>query len=632
MLRPKKLYKKSAENFPMPPSIVTNGMDGPSWTILTDKLGLNIQHRPQASACDADIDCSLALSVYTQGSKWESGFDLWARSKGIPALSVQTGINEVIIGPLALPERCGCGYCAHARMIAASAPKKSQPQMLASFFSMEPAAISLLADELQTILQHGSAASSLMDHVVMCDLESGAISRHRVIPLPWCPICGGASQCKVPAEAGTLSSTAEPEKLLRQLDGWVDPFTGVISCIQFEVPENGRQVPIIATTSPPYILRDDGSLRQLPVGWGKGLGISEAILSTVGEAIERYSASLPDPAKLIWKRCDQLEGNFLDPRETALYSETQYEDASFPFVRFDPNILHPWILGTWGHSCDPVWIPAVLVYLFFRGEQAHIFAQGTSNGLAASTTKEDAAFRAVLELVERDAFMTAWLTGTPGQRIILDETLDPELAEVLGTIEELGASVELYVLPDCALGTTVLCLALGDGVRYPGVTIGLSADLDPQRAVRQAILELAQTGPYLCRMMVSQRLRVPERPEAVREMIDHAAYYFPATRADAFKRIRNNETHLALRDLCLRAADCERSIGSCAAALRSLGIRVAIVDVTSPDLFASPFRVVRAISPDLQPNSYGYGLDFDMVHRVRAKGVSAEIPPIHPIW
>jgi ribosomal protein S12 methylthiotransferase accessory factor len=602
----------------------------PSWAVLADALGPSVR-------LFADIPrgaITLAVGIYLHGAEREQDlFGLWARARQLPALTVRAEADELVIGPLALPGKSGCGYCARARMAAAFASNGKRPLTQSHLRDVDAVAFPLLSAEIRAIMHNGISAASLLDRVLVCDLKTGLASRHRVIPLSWCPVCGGASGCVESVEAeSNLSVFRDPESLLRELEGWVDPHTGIISEIQFELPEDGKDVPIIATTSPPHLLCDDGSLRQLPIGWGKGMNLSEAILSAVGEAIERYSGSLLDPARVIWKKCDELEGDFLDPREFALYSEAQYSNADYPFARFDPQIAHPWILGSWGHDGSPVWVPAILVYLFFSGGPDHFFAQGTSNGLAASSTARDAGLRALLELVERDAFMTAWLTGGCGERIVLDETLDGELSQVLESVERLGASVELYALPDCAVGTAVLCLALGDGVEYPGVTIGLSADLDPRRAVRQAILELAQTGPHLRRMMVSGRLQVPENPQDVREMLDHAAYYFPANRIEAFGRIRHNGATLRLRDLLQRETTLERSLESCASALWSAGIRVAIVDVTSPDLLIGPFRVVRAVSPDLQPISCGYGLDSEPVRRVRLRGIFPEIPPVHPIW
>ncbi len=286
------------------------------------------------------------------------------------------------------------------------------------------------------------------------------------------------------------------------------------------------------------------------------------------------------------------------------------------------------MLGRWLGDDTPVWVPAIFAFQSLTLWRQHLICQGTSNGLAAATDLEEAALRATLELVERDAFMTAWLTASPGRRVELDD--DPLLRRVLDGIEGLGAAVELYVLPTSACGTVVLCLAFGGGDRYPGVTLGLGADLDPRSALRQAILELGQTGPHLRRMMRSSGLPVPEAAGGVREMLHHASYYFPAERAAAFDFLRGGEPPIALRELAEAAPT--RSLASCAAALEASGIRVALVDVTSPDVATGPFRVVRAVSPELQPISYGYGLDRRPVERVRARGLASQIPEIHPIW
>src|SRR5215510_1265086 len=166
---------------------------------------------------------------------------------------------------------------------------------------------------------------------------------------------------------------------------------------------------IIATTAPPHIMDENGSLRRLPLGWGKGLTVSGAVLSAVGEAIERYAASLPDADRIVWERPDDLDEEFLDPRTFALYSDAQYDAAGFPYARFDPGVRHPWVLGKWLGSGAPVWLPAVFAFLSLTLQPEHLICQGSSNGLAASTDPDDAARRATLELVERDALMAAWL-------------------------------------------------------------------------------------------------------------------------------------------------------------------------------------------------------------------------------
>jgi len=553
-------------------------------------------------------------------------------STNTPSLIVDITTSETLIGPLTLANRAGCWRCAFERMSAArgtSEPATGQNTLQPRAEISEKVA-PILIREIQTINTAGLEQSSLLDHVLVVDLSTLDESLHKVIPLARCEACGGAAAFPSTVDEHiSLSMEDPPEFVLGALAGWVDRRTGVISDLFIKPADDPRiSLPIIAMAAPPYVMEKDGSLHRLPAGWGKGLTISGAVLSAVGEAIERYSSSIIDPERIVWKRPDELDEDVLDPRRLDLYSEAQYARDGFPYVRFDSGIPHPWVLGSWLNDAKPVWLPALFVFLSIELHQEQLIAQGTSNGVAASTEKADAALRAIFELVERDAFMTTWLTASPTHRIQLDDTLDPRLRTVLEGIEALGAVVEVYRLPVSVIGTTVLCLALGDGDRYPGVTFGLGCDLDPRAALRQAVLELGQTGPYLRRMMRSGILKAATDPSGVHAMLDHASYYFPKKRATAFDRLRSKET-VCLRDLKRVAA---RSLQDCVAALDEAQVRVALVDVTSADVATGPFSVMRAVSPDLQPIWYGYGLERAAVERVRKLGIAADIPPINPIW
>lgn len=547
-------------------------------------------------------------------------------STNTPSLFLDIRNNEVLIGPLTLSNRAGCWRCAFERISAARANSESATESLLSPGEISEKITPVLIREIQAINAEGLEQSPLVDHVLAVDFSTLDESLHKVIPLARCDVCGGAAAFPLIArEHVSLSTEDSPETVLGALAGWVDRRTGVISDLFIEPPDDPRvALPIIAKAAPPHVMEKDGSLHRLPAGWGKGLTISGAVLSAVGEAIERYSASVVDPEKIVWKRLDELQGDVLHPRDLGLYSDEQYDRDDFPYVRFDSSIPHPWVLGSWLNNSKPVWLPAIFVFLSIELHREQLIAQGTSNGLAASTDKDDAALRAILELVERDAFMSTWLTASPTQHIQLDDTLDPLLRTVLEGIEVLGATVEVYRLPASVIGTTVLCLALGDGDQYPGVTFGLGCDLDPRAALRQAVLELGQTGPYLRRMMQAGVLKAAEDPSGVRAMLDHAAYYFPKERATAFVHVRGQET-IGLRELRTVAT---RSLEDCAAALDEADVRVALVDVTSADVATGPFSVMRAVSPDLQPIWYGYGLD-----RIHNKlKIASDVPPINPIW
>ena len=597
-------------------------------------LGPHTSFYPDLAPPRKNDACDLAVAIQTSDCQAANlSVVRWALDSAVPCLGVRIDPSEFIIGPLAVPGQAGCLNCARERLLAASpSPERNRESSLLSSQSAGLLA-SWVAREIRDIRRHGPEHSRLAGQIRIVNTTSRASSTHRVIPLSRCPVCGGAAAFPASnAKPAAISAAYPPERLIRSLGGWLDWRTGIVAGLRLASPEDtGLHLPVVATAMPPHIIDETGARKRLPLGWGKGLTISNAILSAVGEAIERYAPSIPDYQRICFAPLSGLRGHVLNPRRFPLYSEADYRREGFPYSRFDPDLVHPWVSGSWLGGGDSVWIPAVLAFLSLTLEPGQLICQGTSNGLAAHVDSDRAALSAILELVERDAFLTSWLTASPGRRISLDDSLSPELRAILEGIEHLGASVELYSLETAACGTVVLCLALGDGSRYPGATLGLGCGLEPGVALQQAILELGQTGPHLRRMMCTGALPVPRDAAAVNRMLDHATWFFPAERSREFDRIRGEHNPIALRDFIPRKSP-KPSLHACAQALATAGIRVALVDVTSPDVAAGPFRVIRAISPDLQPLWYGYGLERQLVPRIHSMKVARPLPPIHPIW
>lgn len=542
-----------------------------------------------------------------------------AAGEGTDVLPVATVDDRLFVGPLTIAGRFGaCAHCARRRMEATGRLPVSEEGTDED--EMHRRLPPLLTDDT---LVH------LFDHVAEVD-GRGSVSLHRVVPLAWCPVCGGASRAPEPPHGQTADDPTDEGPFA----GWVDPITGVIPALLPDPPDAATGFPFVLTAVPPQVVDEQGVRRRFEAGWGKGDTPVGAVLSAVGEAIERYSPSLPDPRRIVWATSADLDGERFDLTAFPLYTSEQYSRPGFPYPPPDPTVAHPWVRGQMLGTGTSVWIPAVLAYLSLTIGPENDVCQGTSNGLAAGLDTDDATRRALFELVERDALMTAWLTGTPGRRLVADDSnrshdSDPVVAKVTQTLHGLGATVQAYVLPTSVIGTTVLALAFGDGIAWPGVTIGVAAAADAHAAHRAALLELGQTGPYLRHLHRIGSCPVRE-PADVVEVIDHARYWFdPARTADLVQRLCDDQDTVELSSLpTVSATD---RLAWCAEALRERRIRVALVDVTSPDVATGPFRVVRAVSPDLQPISYGYGLDRVPVARI-AHRIIDQAPPIHPLW
>jgi ribosomal protein S12 methylthiotransferase accessory factor len=320
-------------------------------------------------------------------------------------------------------------------------------------------------------------------------------------------------------------------------------------------------------------------------GYGKGLTQAAALCSALGEALEQYAARHVPRENLIFAPYCEVTSQAFDPRWLCLYSPQQYQRPGFPYQPFDPARSMLWVWGRWLDTEELVLLPAAAVYLSAALESEAALCQITSNGLAAGVSVSDAASRAALELYERGEFLRAWLTRQPGA-IFPAGSLDPEYARIVDYVAFRGARTQIYLVASHPF--VAVCMAQGDGREWPGITLGLGAAWEAREAARKAALEHGQTGPYLARLWRNRERPIPASPEDIRTFQDHALYYCDPAHSKEFEFLR-----AAVPDPPPAAAD----------------VRIAIADVTTPDLLDSPFRVVRAIARGLQPIHYGAGME-----------------------
>ncbi|MFT3766161.1 MAG: YcaO-like family protein [Minicystis sp.] len=454
-------------------------------------------------------------------------------------------------------------------------------------------------------------SAPIAGNLLIQNLVTLETTRHAVLRMPHCLVCGGAFTVLpggAPPEGSgvNVDDARSPADLRRILAGIVDERTGIIGRLIVRPAESivDPEMPVTATAVlARYPERMNCCHSADPdLGAGKGTTTLAAMISAVGEGVERYAAERFDPASLVHAKVSDIEGDHIPPADLANYAESQYGDCNFPYTRLDPETSIAWTRGMWLDTRSPVLVPALPVYMHYPATPAEYFCEVTSSGLAAGPTLEDAMLGAALELLERDAFMISWMTRRPGRLVRPDSSIDASAREVARQLEEKGVRVALYLL-DVGLGIpTAVCVGYGDGVRWPGATVSLSAHLRPRVAIAKALLEQGHVGPYLRRLVFDEKRPIPKRPEDVHTIEDHAFYYAPKRRAKALAFLgRGGE--VAAADL---PEPEEVSTRALVRRVQAAGLRIAVVDVTSPDLAPTPFRVARALGPGFQQIHFGH--------------------------
>ncbi len=299
------------------------------------------------------------------------------------------------------------------------------------------------------------------------------------------------------------------------------------------------------------------------------------------EAAERFGLTEVDPGRLRRARADELESR-VTPDELHRWTEAQY--AAHGARPYDARDELLWMEGS-SPGGTATWVPASAVYLGLNDPGAPAAPAASSSGGAAGRDARDAAERAVLELIERDAFTWTWAQRLSRERIDPAGLPDPA-RELAGAVERAGFSVDLVNL---TLETKPVVMAvLQSGER---LHVALGSRDDPREAGAKALDEAAL-------VLSSELPRTPPRlrPEEVVSPEDHMRLYLVPEHAERARFLAASPEVIEFGDVPCPADPATEVV-------RAIGEPVVVSLTTSS---TAPFAVARAIVPGLLPVSYGW--------------------------
>ena len=349
---------------------------------------------------------------------------------------------------------------------------------------------------------------------------------------------------------------------------------------------------------------------------GKGPTVSAALTGALGEAVERYSGGCWDLAGVRFATRADLDGDALDPRDLVLYRPEQYD--ALPYTPYtDENVLG-WVHARSLASGVPVWVPAIAAFMDYEIRAPGEFLTSiTSSGLAAGPTLRDAVQGAIEEVLERDAFMIAWMNRLPGR--LLDPSAHPDADVRAFYVSSLRRGVHLHLvqLPTDHPAVTVAAIGVEDGplASGPAAVVGLGCSLDPASAARQALFEVGQVRPSLRRRarMEEGQTRLAELladPLAVETLDDHDLLYCDRSMLSAFDFWLDREPEPVdwaawSEDARTRVEGAGGELDALLAFFRDAGQDVLYLDLTPLDMHALGLHTARAILPGYQPIHFG---------------------------
>ncbi|GHO41908.1 TOMM precursor leader peptide-binding protein [Ktedonospora formicarum] len=604
-------------------------------------------------SCDLIVFCSDVWSP-----KALQAINKCSLQAGVALLPVFTQFDEAIIGPCVIPQKRGCSACAELRKLGATSletdrallyqylfqdhpPVESQPWF--SSFSLETIA-GLASREIVSSMQKRDANE---EHCTLLTVSLATLEchRHRFLPFPDCPDCGGLTQDS--AELAVLALRSRPKKdastyRISQpvaspehlLSTYVEPQRGLVASL---VMESSDLLPVASS----HLVSASGAM----TGNGCTLLPQQSKMVSVLEAIERYAGSYPRGKRTVVQASyNQLRKGaqpVLDPTTLGLHSAEQYAQSQQHACRqlqpYHHDLVCHWV---WGYSFQErasLLIPEHCAYYSVPASADNpVFIFDVSNGCALGNCVEEAIFHGMLEVVERDAFLLTWYARLQVPRLDLNSLTDPT-ARMLLTHLEYHSGYTIYAF-NTTLDHAVPCVCLlgvdeHNRDETPKAFVAAGSHPHPEQALLKALREFAMFLSF------PRQLNDQNRAEARRMLADSSlvqkmdhhplVYYLP----EAFERLHflyhtpRQQTFQQGFPACYQEEpqhmDLREDLEDLISYYHKQGIDTVVVDQTAPEHRPCGLSCVKVIMPGMLPMTFGQAnrriIDFQRLHQLPLK-------------
>jgi ribosomal protein S12 methylthiotransferase accessory factor len=397
-----------------------------------------------------------------------------------------------------------------------------------------------------------------------------------------------------------LPSDAEAALRARRL---ISPRTGLINDVMFSELD-ADDPPLHWAIANPGDAEATGMRWSLNSGNAVAADPSRAVLKAVGECVERYCSAQWDESDFTVAAYRELDADAVHPASFALFGEQQYDEPSFPGLRFTEETTVPWVRGTSLARGEPMLVPAPFVYVPFEPEpDEQPIWMPISTGLACAPSLAQAAYRGILEQIERDTFMIVWRNQLVRPQIDLASIDDPVVRQLVAAYDGMPFACFAIVLTLDIPVTVILGLLVSETGHEPLNVVGLGVDLNPRRAVQLALEELSQGFIGMRRVLAgAPEWRPAEDFSDILNVTLHGHAHAVEPRLWSSTEFLRGGDVLHVDELPDRSgATPKANLATVMRDLDALGMDAIMLDITTEDVDEAGFKVVRAVVPGLQP-------------------------------
>ncbi len=341
------------------------------------------------------------------------------------------------------------------------------------------------------------------------------------------------------------------------------------------------------------------------------------------ECVEWYSFSRSSEHPLVSASYNELQENAVDPKLIAAYLPNQYKLT--PIQKFNNNEDYQWCPVQEMFSGKRNLMLADFIYYPYSPKGKHRYFYANSSGSSAHTSLENALEHAILELIEREAFIVTWVNRIKRKQI-KKNSLTEKLIKRINYLEHLDFDVRIVNIT-YDLTPVVMVIAKNDEVPY--FSCAAASSYYPADAVEKAMMELEAS--IYCRFRDGPS-KEKVKPNNVFHPLDHGrlyeiSMYINKTRfmfedvgaPISLKELEDANKFNKFSDLCGEIQH------------NGWSVYFAHMNMLESDIDHLPYQVVKVIIPGVVPMTFGFGLETFVIERMRSLPESCGIAKRKPI-
>jgi len=362
---------------------------------------------------------------------------------------------------------------------------------------------------------------------------------------------------------------------------------------------------------------------DIAANWSSGINIDQksAIRGCIFEGIERYCSAIIPKERLLWGTERELIKKGYECMTRTMFdyfADEQYLRRRFRHQKWTATSNFRWDCSKSLNDGREFFIPAQFIYVpyYFMQNETKLI-DTISTGLACHRTLEKAIYAGLCEVVERDSFTIFWYNMLKSPQVVVESLSgrNSQIDILLGRINDIpGCELTIKDITTDSMIPTLLCILQNKKNKKAVATAFAAAtDLDPITALQKALNEVlgTYTLAYILRYERDEYCNIsinPARWNQTYTLNDHVALYAfheiydyicwlddgpLITISDILEKYKNPSTR--------QANNTKYFLDECNKRLKLCNLEAFYTDITTEDIEASGFKVVRVCIPGCVP-------------------------------